>query len=95
MPDLIGKAKSALWFAWDFLIPRFVTEDVALRYVGDDFTTCSSEWGDYEIACSMIDVDPGEVFDWIATVDAFQAFGFGFAYRVGNFRTWPAREVSA
>lgn len=82
------RAKSALLFAWDFLIPRFVTEEVALRYVGDDFTTTRSEWDDYEIACSLSDVEPGEIFDGIATVDCFQAFGFGFAYRIGGFREW-------
>ena len=32
---LLDKAKAAGLFLWDFLIPRFITEDVALRYVGD------------------------------------------------------------
>ena len=41
---LLDKAKAALWFVWDFLIPQFITEDVALRYVGDDFTATWSEW---------------------------------------------------
>jgi hypothetical protein len=75
MSDAITKAKAALWFVWDFLIPRFITEDVALRYVGDDFTATWSEWDDYEIACSLMDVEPGECFDGIATVDAFQFLG--------------------
>lgn len=84
----MARVKAALLFAWDFAIPRFVTEEVALRYVGDDFTTTRSEWDDYEIACSLSDVEPGEIFDGIATVDCFQAFGFGFAYRIGDFRAF-------
>lgn len=86
MSDVIAKAKAALWFVWDFLIPQFITEDVALRYVGDDFTAPWSEWSDFEIACCLKDVDPGEHFDGIAKVDSFQAFGIGFAYRVREFR---------
>lgn len=83
---VMARAKAALLFAWDFVVPRFITEDVALRYVGDDFTTTQSEWDDYEIACSLTDVEHGETFDGIATVDCFQAFGFGFAYRIGGLR---------
>jgi hypothetical protein len=86
MADLLAKAKAAALFAWDFLIPRFITEEVALRYVGDDFTAPYSEWSDYEIACSLVDVQPGEWFDGIATVDAFQFLGFGISYRIGEFR---------
>ena len=94
MSDVIAKAKAALWFVWDFLIPQFITEDVALRYVGDDFTATWSEWDDYEIACSLMDVEPGECFDGIATVDAFQFLGFGMAYRIGEFRPFVNPAVT-
>lgn len=87
----LAKAAAALmWaialFVWDFIIPRFITEDVALRYVpGCD----PADWGAYEIVCSLSDVEPGEVFDAVATVDAFSFLFFGITYRIGNFRAWP------
>lgn len=86
MVDLFDKAITTLLFALDFIVPRFITEDVALRYVGDPVAPNMSEWGDYEIACSLADVQPGEEFDGIGSVDAFQFIGFGLVYRVGNFR---------
>ena len=85
---MIKKLKITILFALNILISRFITEDVALRYVGDDFTTSSTEWSDYEIACSLADVEPDERFDGIATVDAFQFLGFGITYSIGNFREW-------
>lgn len=85
---MIAKLKSTAIFALDIIVPRFITEDVALRYVGDDFTTDWTEWSAYEIACSMSDVETNERFDGVATVDAFQFLGFGIAYRIGNFRPW-------
>lgn len=93
MSELIAKAKAAAWFLYDFLVPRFITEEVALRYVGDPITTTWSEWGDYEIECSLSDVEPGESFDGIATVDSFVFLWFGITYRVGNFRAWPEGDV--
>lgn len=83
---LLDKAKAAGLFLWDFLIPRFITEDVALRYVGDDFTATWSEWDDYEISCRLKDVEPGKCLDGIAEVDCFTWLGIGFAYRIGGFR---------
>ena len=82
---MIGAIKKAASFAWDFLIPRFITEDVALRYAGNGL---EEGWGCSEIVCSMEDVEPGERFDGIAEVDAFMWFGIGVTYRVGNFRAW-------
>lgn len=82
---MIGAIKKAAWFAWDFLIPRFITEDVALRYAGNGL---EDGWGCYEIVCSMEDVEWCETFDAIAEVDAFQWLGFGMTYRVGNLRPW-------
>lgn len=72
-----------IYFLWDVLVPRFITEDVALQRRG-----YGMELNDFEIVCAMTDVQPGEVFDAIATVDSFQIFGIGFSYRVGNVRDW-------
>lgn len=82
---MIGAIKKAARFAWGVLIPRFITEDVALRYAGNGL---EDGWGCYEIVCAMVDVDPWETFDAIAEVDAFQWLGFGLTYRVGNLRPW-------
>lgn len=73
-----------LRFAADILIPRFITEDVAMERVAP-----GEGWDKFEIACSMADVQPGERFDGIAEVDSFTWLGFGMTYRVGNFRHWP------
>lgn len=93
MADLLRKAKAIAAFIWD-MAPRFITEDVALRYVGDPITTTRSEWGDYEIECSLSDVEPGESFDGIATVDSFVFLWFGITYRVGNFRAWRLKTTN-
>lgn len=83
---VIEKIKNAAIFAWDVLVPRFITEDVAIKRVGN-----SSSWDEFEIVCSLADVDPGEQFDGIATVDCFQFLGIGISYRIGNFRPWSSR----
>lgn len=80
---MIAAIKKAARFAWDYLIPRVITEDVAVAMVGG-----GENWDAFEIVCSMEDVEPGERFDGIAEVDAFQWLGFGMTYRVGNFRPW-------
>lgn len=86
MADLLGKAKAIALFVWDFIIPRFVSEDVALRYSpGCD----PADWGAYEIVCSMDDLEPGEHYDAVASVDSFSFLFFGITYRIGNFRGWP------
>lgn len=92
-PGIPGMAKSIGAWLWDVVIPRFLTEEVAIMFVGDPIGA-NNGWGDYEIVCSLSDAQPGESFDGIATVDAFQAFGFGFAYRIGNFRAWPDAPTS-
>ena len=74
-----------LCIAADLLVPRFLTEDVALRFVGGDRT----DLGSYEIVCCMNDVQPNEAFDAVATVDSFGWLGFGVTYRVGECRPWP------
>ena len=93
MRNVVAAIKSFALFAWDVLIPRFVSEDVALRYVGDEITTDRTEWSAYEIVCCMEDVDWWETFDAIAEVDAFQWLGFGITYRIGNFRKWGAANA--
>lgn len=91
MGDLLGKAKAVAWFLWEICIPRFVTEDVALRYVNDGQP---ADWPSYEIACCMADLEPTEIFDGMATVDSFVFLGFGITYRIGNFRPFlNPREV--
>lgn len=78
-----------LWFLFDFLVPRFITEDVAVsRSPGED----SGNWECWVIECAMSDVQPGERFDGIAEVDAFTWLGFGITYRIGNFRPWEGAE---
>jgi hypothetical protein len=89
MSNLLSKAKAVSMFVWDFIIPRFISEEVALRYIGVGFKTDTHDWSAYEIVCSLGDVQPGESFDAIASVDAFQFLFFGVTYRIGNFRKWP------
>lgn len=80
---MIATIKKAARFAWDYLIPRFITEDVAVAMVGS-----VDNWDAFEIVCSMEDVASGERFDGIAEVGAFMWFGIGVTFRVGNFRKW-------
>lgn len=81
---MLEKIGDALRFAWEFLIPRFLTEDVALYRDGS-----ADDWSSYEIACRMDDVKPHEVFSGIAEVDSFSWLGLGITYRIGNFSPWP------
>lgn len=78
-----------LQFLFDFLIPRFITEDVALRHVGSGSDW--SEWDSFEIVCAMSDISQGEEFDGIAEADSFTWLWFGISYRIGNFRPWGAQ----
>ena len=82
---MIARALRFLRRAADVLIPRFLTEDVALRFVGGDRT----DLGSYEIVCCMNDVQPGEAFDAVATVDSFGWLNIGITARVRNVRPWP------
>lgn len=77
---------SGLRFAAEILIPRFITEDVAMQKVAP-----GEGWDKFEIVCSMSDVQPGESFYGVAEVDSFTWLGFGMTYRIGNFRPWPAQ----
>lgn len=67
---------------FDLMIPRFMTEEVALSDNGDH----------YEIACSMVDVQPGETFDAIGTMRIFNLFGFAlFPSMVGDPRPFTRK----
>ena len=87
---MIARALRFLRRAADLLVPRFLTEDVALRFVGGD----RAGLGSYEIVCCMNDVQPNEAFDAVATVDSFGWLGFGVTYRVGECRPWPPATPS-
>ncbi len=64
----------------DIIIPRRLTEEVALTDDGDH----------YQIACSMADVRPGERFDAVATMRTFNLFGMAlFPELTGEPRPWP------
>lgn len=79
-----------LRLAADLLVPRFITDDVAMRYVGgptDDFDS-------YEIVCHMKDVRLGERFSAVASVESFVWLNFGVSLRIGNFRPWPPATPS-
>ena len=80
---MIKNFKIYFLFFIDIIVPRFITEDVAMEQIAP-----GSDWDSFEIACSMSDVQPGEVFDGIATVDSFAWLGLGITYRIGNFRRW-------
>lgn len=79
-----------LCIAADLLAPRFLTEDVALQFVGGDRT----DLGSYEIVCCMNDVQPGEAFDAVATVDSLGWLNIGIPACVRNVRPWPPATPS-
>jgi hypothetical protein len=64
---------------FDILIPRFMTEDVALMETDEG----------YEIVCAMSDIEHGEEWDGIATMKMFNMFGFAmFPRQIGEVRPW-------
>lgn len=63
-------------FLYDFLIPHWVTEDVALVYQGDEF----------EILCCVDDLTDDDVYDGLATSKAIAWLWFGFFGTLNNFR---------
>lgn len=73
----------AVWallvFAADLLVPRFLTEDVALVFTPDG----------PDVACSMINIAPGETFDAIVTLRSFTWLGVCmFPRQIGAVRPW-------
>lgn len=85
MRDSLARAWAVLCLVAGLLIPRFITEKVAIEHNGGE----DGGWADWDIVCSLEDVEPGEVFDGIATVDAFTWLGRGVTYRIGDFQPWP------
>lgn len=85
------KTLRSLWaflcFLADMILPRIVSEEVALVLAGPDPKNLDC----YEIACSLKDVRPYERFDGVATAHSFSMLFFGFAYKLENFRPWSAR----
>lgn len=62
-------------------IPRYTTDEVALKDTGDG----------YDIICSMADLAPDEKFDAVATLNIFTWFGRAWPV-VGekiDVRPWP------
>lgn len=84
MRDAASAAWRFLCYAADFLVPRVITEDVALERIGP-----GGSLDDWAISWRLQDVRPGEVFDAVGTVDSFTWLGFGITYRMGNVRPWP------
>ncbi|ELL4389738.1 hypothetical protein [Pseudomonas aeruginosa] len=67
----------------DILIPRFITERVALL---------EATAGHLEIACAISDVRPNERFDGIATIRSFNLLGFAlFPKMVDGPHAWPVQ----
>jgi len=63
----------------DLLIPRFITEDVALEEID----------GVLEIVCSMAAISEGEVFDGVVSIRSFTWLGLCvFPKQVGEVREW-------
>lgn len=63
----------------DVVIPRFITEDVALEY--------NDEQEGWDIVCPVKNIQEGEEFEAFATVKSFNLFGYGlFPRMVGEVR---------
>ena len=62
----------------DILVPRIVTDVVAVNYIGDD---------DVEILCVLSDIHEGEKYDTTGTITALNLFGHGFFGRLKYFDT--------
>ncbi|WP_273761552.1 hypothetical protein [Aeromonas hydrophila] len=66
-------------YLMDLLVPRFITEDVALELLEDG----------YHPVCSMDDVRPGERFDGIVAMRSFTWLHVALFPRiVGEVRPW-------
>lgn len=67
----------------DFIIPRFMTDEVAFVYNGDEI----------EIVCTLLDVEEGEEFDGIVKIRCFNFFGFGLFGKIlmDTIRPWGSQ----
>ena len=78
--------KQFIYYIYDILIPRFITEDVALL---------ENEKG-YSIACSIDDVQDGEVFDAISTMSSLTWLGRSFFVKqVGPVRVFEVWKTAS
>lgn len=66
-----------LKFCYDFFIPRFIEEDVAIKYSPD---------GDFSIICCVDDLVPDDDYDGIATSKALVWMWWGFFATISDFR---------
>lgn len=60
---------------FDIIIPRFITEEVALLYTDDNEE-------EVEVLCSLKDIREGEYYDCVGTMRSFNFFGIGIFGRL-------------
>jgi hypothetical protein len=65
--------KNFLMFLWEILIPRIVTEDVAVNWEAD---------GTVDIVCSVLDLSPGEKHMGVCSITSLSWLGYGFFGRI-------------
>jgi hypothetical protein len=71
--------KKLLMFVWEIIIPRIVTEDVVVNWDSED---------NFEIVCSVFDLEPNEVHMGVCSITSLSWLGFGFFGRM----KMPPRE---
>lgn len=64
--------KEFLMFLYDFLVPRIVTEDVAVNWDGDEYT----------VVCPVKELEPYEEHMGVCKIKAFTWLGVGFFGRM-------------
>jgi hypothetical protein len=63
-----------------FLTPRFVTYEVVYEH--------SKDTGQWEPVCDVSEIEPGETYEKVGTVNGFEWLWFGFDYR----EEYPLRD---
>lgn len=66
-----------MWFCWDFFIPHFTQENVAVLFNDDE---------SLEVLCCVDDLIDGEHYDCIATSKALVWLWWGFFATISDFR---------
>lgn len=64
-------------FFWDFLIPHFTQEDVAILFNDDD---------SIEVLCCIDDLIDGDHYDCIAAANSLVWMWWGFFATISDFR---------
>lgn len=73
-------------FLLDFLIPRFIKEEVAFGLYGE---TEDPEVDEYYPMCSLKDIEEGEDVAMVGTMRSFNLFGFAlFPKLIGELRPY-------